>query len=87
VKAVLSLRMAYRHTRASIDRAALSIIAVALGVALVTAVRLMNAAVLSSFMETVDSIAGQAALSITAGPGLSEIGSARRSGARLAAPP
>src|SRR5262249_61245943 len=45
---------------------ALSIIAVALGVALVVAIRLMNAAVLQSFLDAVDAVGGRAALTITA---------------------
>jgi putative ABC transport system permease protein len=63
---LLSLRMAYRHVRAGFGRMALSVLAIGLGVALVVAVRLMNAAVLSSFLDTVDAVAGRAALTVTA---------------------
>jgi putative ABC transport system permease protein len=45
---------------------ALSIVAVALGVALVVAIRLMNTAVLQSFLDAVDAVGGRAALTITA---------------------
>ncbi len=48
---------------------ALSVLAVALGVALVVAVRSMNDAVLSGFFETIDGIAGRASFSITVGEG------------------
>jgi putative ABC transport system permease protein len=70
VKAALSLRLAYEHVRAGFGRMALSVLAVALGVALVVAIRLMNAAVLASFLDTVDAVAGRAALTVTAGEGL-----------------
>src|SRR5262245_54851267 len=45
---------------------ALSIIAVALGGALVVAIRLMNTAVLQSFLDAVDAVGGRAALTVTA---------------------
>jgi putative ABC transport system permease protein len=63
--------MAYHHVRAGFGRMALSVVAVGLGVALVVAVRIMNAAVLDSFLGTVDAMAGRATLTITAGEGLS----------------
>ena len=66
----LSFRLAYRHVLAGLGRMALSVIALALGVALVVAIRLMNAAVLDSFLDTVDGMAGRAALTVTAGEGL-----------------
>src|SRR5207244_9682173 len=65
-----SLRMGYRHFRFTFGRMTLSIVAVALGVGLVVAVRLMNAAALDSFVQTLDDMAGRAALSVTAGDGL-----------------
>lgn len=69
MRAVLSLTMALEHVRAGFGRMVLSVLAVALGVALVAALRLMNGAVLASFLETVDALAGRAALTITAGDG------------------
>lgn len=66
---LLSFRLAYRHFRAHLGRLALSILAVALGVALVVAVQLMNAAVLESFLDAIDGMAGRASLSIRAGGG------------------
>ncbi len=68
--AALSLTMAYEHVRAGAGRLALTVLAVALGVALVVACRLMNAAVLTSFLDTVDGIAGRAALTVSAGEGV-----------------
>lgn len=64
------MRMAYEHVRAHFGEMALSIFAVALGVGLVVAVRLMNAAVLAAFLDTVDAVAGRAALTVTAGEGV-----------------
>ncbi|TMB39814.1 MAG: hypothetical protein E6J55_22220 [Deltaproteobacteria bacterium] len=66
----LSLALAYRHVRAGLGRMVLSVAAVALGVALVVAIRLMNGAVLASFLDTVDAVAGRAAFHVTAGDGL-----------------
>ncbi|MBI3782774.1 MAG: ABC transporter permease [Deltaproteobacteria bacterium] len=66
----LSFKMAYRHVRAGFGRMALSVVAVALGVALVVAFQLMNAAVLQSFLDSVDAMAGRAQLSVSAGEGL-----------------
>ena len=71
MKALLSLRFAYRHFRSSFSAMALSMIAVALGVALVVAVRLMNAAVLQGFLDTADATAGRAALVIAGDEGTS----------------
>ena len=70
MKIALSLTMAYEHVRAGFGRMALSVLAVALGVALVVAIRLMNGAVLASFLDTVDGVAGRAALTVSAGEGL-----------------
>jgi putative ABC transport system permease protein len=64
MKALLSLRFAYRHFRASFWAMALSMIAVALGVALVVAIRLMNSTVLQGFLDTVDATAGRASLMV-----------------------
>jgi putative ABC transport system permease protein len=66
MRAALSLTLAYRHVRSAFGRMALSIVAVALGVALVVAIRLMNTAVLQSFLDAVDAVGGRAALTITA---------------------
>ena len=70
MRRLLSLTMACEHVRAGIGRMMLSVLAVALGVALVVAFRMMNAAVLASFLDTVDAIAGRTALTVTAGSGL-----------------
>ena len=71
MKALLSLRFAYRHFRSSFWAMALSMIAVALGVALVVAVRLMNSTVLQGFLDTVDATAGRAALTVSGDEGTS----------------
>lgn len=68
---VLSFKYAYRNVRAGFGRMALSIVAIALGVALVVAFQLMNAAVLQSFLDTIDAMAGRAQLIVSAGDGLS----------------
>ncbi len=70
MRSALSFRMAYRHVRAGLGGVALSVFALALGVALVVAIRLMNAAVLASFLDTVDGMAGRAGLTISAAGGL-----------------
>ena len=70
MRALLSFRMAYRHIRAKFGQVALSIVAIALGVALVVAIQLMNDAVLTSFLDDVDAMAGRAALSVTASDGV-----------------
>jgi putative ABC transport system permease protein len=70
VRTALSFHFAYRHVRAGFGRTALSVIALALGVALVVAIQLMNAAVLDSFLDTIDGMAGRAALTVSAGEGL-----------------
>src|SRR4030095_16129883 len=71
MKALLSLRFAYRHFRSSFSAMALSMVAVALGVTLVVAVRLMNAAVLQGFLDTADATAGKAALVVGGDEGTS----------------
>ena len=70
MRPTLSFRMAYRHVRAGLSRMMLSVLALALGVALVVAIQLMNAAVLASFLDTIDGMAGRAALTVSAGDGL-----------------
>src|SRR2546427_9503671 len=64
-----SLRMARRFTRGGAARLALTVLAVAWGVALVAAVRLANHAVLRAFVEVIDPMAGRAALEVVAGEG------------------
>src|SRR2546422_2304716 len=64
-----SLRMARRFTRGGATRLALTVLAVAWGVALVAAVRLANHAVLRAFVEVIDTMAGRAELEVVAGEG------------------
>src|SRR3989442_15614542 len=64
-----SLRMARRFTRGGAARLALTVLAVAWGVALVAAVGLANHAVLRAFVEVIDTMAGRAALEVGAGGG------------------
>src|SRR2546427_7796672 len=64
-----SLRMARRFTRGGAARLALTVLAVAWGVALVAAVGLANHAVLRAFVEVIDTMAGRAALEVVAGGG------------------
>src|SRR5256712_2551319 len=63
------LRMARRFTRGGAARLALTVLAVAWGVALVAAVHLANRAVLRAFVEVVDTMAGRAAVEVVAGEG------------------
>src|SRR5205814_8133650 len=63
------LRMARRFTRGSAARLALTVLAVAWGVALVAGVCLANRAVLRAFVEVIDTMAGRAALEVVAGAG------------------
>jgi len=70
---------------------ALSVLAIGLAVGLVVAIRLMNTAVLASFLDAVDAMGGRAALSITAVAGSSFPDSladtvARVRGVKLAVP-
>lgn len=67
---LFSLKMAYRQVRARRRQMALSVAAVALGVALVVAIGTMNDAVLHSFLDTADAMGGRAALTVSAGTGL-----------------
>jgi putative ABC transport system permease protein len=62
--------MASEHLRSSSGRIALTVVAVALGVALVVAIQLMNEAVLTSFLDTIDALTGRAAFTITLGEDL-----------------
>jgi putative ABC transport system permease protein len=87
----LSLRLALRHLLANRRRLAATILAVAAGVALVVAVYIMNAAVLRSFLDTIDGLGGRAGLTVTTAEGfpfpeatLEAI--AGKPGVRLAAP-
>src|SRR5262245_6663281 len=58
-----------RFLRGSLVRLGLTIAALACGVALVGAIDLMNRAVYHAFVEIVDTMAGRAALQVTAGTG------------------
>src|SRR5262249_48342600 len=71
MRTALSLKMAYRHVRSAWTRMALSVLAVGLAVSLGGAIRLMNGAVLASFLDAVDAMGGRAALSVTAVDGAS----------------
>src|SRR5438093_3142892 len=64
-----SLRMARRFTRGGAARLALTVLAVAWGVALVAAVGLANHAVRRAFVEVIDTMAGRAALEVVAREG------------------
>ena len=64
-----SFRLPLRFLRGSIARLALTVLALACGVALVCAIDLVNRAVLTAFSEVVDTMAGRAALQISAGGG------------------
>src|ERR1043166_117556 len=62
-------RMAWRFMRGSYTRLVLTVVALALGVALVGAIDLVNRAVSQAFVEVIDTMAGRAALQVTAGQG------------------
>src|SRR5437870_12963600 len=64
-----SLRLPFRLLRGHVGRLALTLIALASGVALVCAIDVVNRAVLFAFVEVVDTMAGRAALEIAAGQG------------------
>ena len=68
---VLSFRIPLRFLRGSYSRLALTVIALACGVALVVAIRVMNAAVMESFLDTVDEVGGRADFSVVASDGAS----------------
>jgi len=59
--------MARRFVRGSYGRLALTVVALALGVGLVCAIDLVNRAVVRAFVEVIDTMAGRAALQVTAG--------------------
>jgi putative ABC transport system permease protein len=65
----LNLRMPFRFLRASFAHLALTVAALASGVALICAFDLASRTVLHSFMEIIDTMAGRAALQVTAGHG------------------
>src|SRR5262245_10846364 len=69
LRTVVSFKLALAHVRASVGRLAVTILAIALGVGLVVSVRLMNARVLQSFLDTVEDLTGRAALTVTAAGG------------------
>ena len=60
------MRIPRRFLRGGVGRLALTLAALACGVALVCAIDLVNRAVLRAFEEVVDTMAGRAALSVTA---------------------
>ena len=64
-----SLRIPRRFLRGSSGKLVPTVIALACGVALVCAIDLVNRAVLRAFVEVVDTMAGRAALQVTAGEG------------------
>src|SRR2546427_7948625 len=64
-----SLRLPFRLLRGHTGRLVLTLIALAWGVALVCAIDVVNRAVLSAFVEVIDTMAGRAALEIAAGEG------------------
>src|SRR5207247_10107631 len=64
-----SFRLPFRLLRGHIGRLALTLIALAWGVALVCAIDVVNRAVLSAFVEVIDTMAGRDALEIAAGEG------------------
>jgi hypothetical protein len=62
--------MAIRHVRRHFGRLLLAVLAVAFGVALIVATQAMNAAVLAAFLDTVDDVAGRAALTVSGDDGI-----------------
>ena len=62
-----SLRMPRRFLRGAKARFVLTVLALAIGVALVSAVDLANRAVERAFVAVIDAMAGRAALSVSAG--------------------
>jgi len=63
---LLSFRQAIHRVRAVLARLVLTVVCVALGVALVVAFQLMNSSVLASFLDTAEAMAGRASLTVTA---------------------
>src|SRR6185436_16978864 len=70
MRSPVSLRLAWAHVRAGYGRMILTTIAIALGVAFVVSTTLTNDAILRSFVDVIDALAGMANLSITAGEDL-----------------
>ena len=66
---VVSVALPRRFLRGSWTTLSLTVVALACGVALVCAIDLVNRAVLRAFVEIVDTMAGRAALQVTAGEG------------------
>src|SRR2546428_13702335 len=64
-----NLRLPLRLLRGHTGRLVLTLVALAWGVALVCAIDVVNRAVLSAFVEVIDTMAGRAALEIAAGEG------------------
>ena len=64
-----SLRIPRRFLRGSHTKLLPTVIALACGVALVCAIDLVNRAVLRAFVEIIDTMAGRAALQVSAGEG------------------
>jgi hypothetical protein len=65
----LRLRMPLRFLRGSGAALGLTVLAIACGVALVAAIDLASRAVVSAFVEVIDTLAGRVALQVTAGEG------------------
>jgi putative ABC transport system permease protein len=66
---LVELPLAFRFLRGQYGRLALTVVALSLGVALVCAILVVNRAVLRSFTEVIDTLAGRAALQVTAPEG------------------
>ena len=64
---VFSFRLPWDFLRGRAARSTLTILALASAVALVAAIELVRGAVLQAFTESVDTMAGRAALQLTAG--------------------
>lgn len=65
-----ALRLPWRFLRGHLVRLVLTVVALALGVALVAAMDLVNRAVLYAFDEVIDTMAGRAALQVSGGDGV-----------------
>jgi len=67
------LRLAWRSAAAAKGRTAVTVLGVALGVAVSLAIRVANESVLASFRQSLDAVAGRTTLQVTAGePGVDE---------------
>src|SRR5262245_42680714 len=62
---LLTFRLPVRFLRGSHTRLVLTVLALALGVALVCSIDLVNRAALRAFIEVIDTMAGRAALQVT----------------------